>query len=113
VGNTATYTVTVSNAGPDSASNVTMDDKVPEVLSVVSFSQSQGSCNKVKIKGQDHVQCSLGTLASGASATITIVVHLDKYVDGTLKNVATTTSDTPDPNPDNNTFTLRSGESRH
>ena len=69
VGSNLTFTITVSNAGPDPATTVTLAGTLPIGATFVSATTSQGTCS-----GAGPVNCSLGTIASGASATISIVV---------------------------------------
>jgi uncharacterized repeat protein (TIGR01451 family) len=47
VGDTITYTVTLTNQGPDTATNVTILDQLPAGLAFVSATPSQGSYNHV------------------------------------------------------------------
>lgn len=98
VGNNLTYTITVTNAGPSPATNVVVTDTLPAGVTFVSAVPSQGSCNPPV---GNVVTCNLGTLNAGASATITIVVT--PTVPGTITNTAEVSSDTADPNPNNNT----------
>ncbi len=93
------YTITVSNAGPDSASNTTVTDTLPAGVTFVSATPSQGSCS-----GTTTVTCTLGTLTNGASATITLVVHV-VATSGTIVNTATVDSTEDDPTPANATAT--------
>src|SRR5438132_1600469 len=97
-GTDLTYTLKVTNNGPSTASNVTVSDPVPAQTSFVSATPSQGSCTSA-------VSCSLGTLAPGGSATITIVVHVDASASGSLSNTATVRSDQPDGDSANNSAT--------
>jgi uncharacterized repeat protein (TIGR01451 family) len=90
-----TYTVTVTNAGPDEASAVSVADALPAASTFVSATPSQGSCT-----GTTALSCALGNLASGASATITIVVT--PTAAGILGNTAVVTSATQDNEPGNN-----------
>ncbi|MCC6544773.1 MAG: DUF11 domain-containing protein, partial [Nitrospirae bacterium] len=96
VGGTLTYNITVTNSGPNAASNVTMTDTIPGSTTFVSATSSQGSCS-----GSSTVNCSLGTINNGASATVTIVVI--PTTAGTISNKASVTSSTTDPNSSNNT----------
>jgi uncharacterized repeat protein (TIGR01451 family) len=66
VGINLSYRLTVINNGPAQATNVTVNDTLPAGVSFVSSAASQGSCN--------GTTCALGNLASGATATVTIVV---------------------------------------
>jgi uncharacterized repeat protein (TIGR01451 family) len=89
-----TYTITISNNGPDPAENVEATDPLPVGLQLVSISSSQGSCDP------DTVSCALGTLDPGVSATIEVTVT--PFTDGDITNTATVTSTTVDPNSANN-----------
>lgn len=74
-GNQATFTYTITNNGPDQASNITVLDNLSStgvVLSFDSASASAGTCGGGSTN--TSVSCSLPTLQSGATATVTIVV---------------------------------------
>ena len=99
-GTQLTYTITVSNLGPETATGVTLTDELSSQVDIISAAASQGSC---KTQGKT-VTCDLGTLAVG-DATVTINVTPKKA--GQLTNSATVSlaqSDT-DPVPGNNTDT--------
>ncbi len=96
VGDPVSYTITVTNGGPDSATNVTVDDTFSGAgFSVTGVSSSQGGCA--------GFPCNLGTIASGGSATITI--NGTATGQGTITNTATVSSDQGDPNTNNNSAT--------
>jgi uncharacterized repeat protein (TIGR01451 family) len=98
-----TYTVTVQNSGPATATGVTLTDTLP-VATFVSASPSQGSCVRGgKGKTDGTLTCSLGQLASGESATVFIVVSPSKA--GSITNSAVVQSDQPDGNVTNNSAT--------
>lgn len=82
-GSNITYTITVSNAGPSTATNVVVTDTLPAGLSFVSATPSQGTCNAAS-----PVSCNIGTLLDGASATVTLVAHVTA-TSGTITNSAT------------------------
>jgi len=96
-----TFTVSVSNAGPAPATGVVVRDTIPSKLAYVSSSASQGSCTVAS----GTVTCNLGTLASGASATVTIVGGTSKF-NGTVTNTATVTTTSPDVVTGNNSSTV-------
>ncbi|MGA8221160.1 MAG: kelch repeat-containing protein [Candidatus Acidiferrales bacterium] len=102
-----TFTVTVANAGPSNATNVTLLDTMPTNGIPFSITASQGACNGVN-GALVQVSCNLGTINSGANATITIIVTVAANATGTISNSATVTSDQPDPNPNNNSASASS-----
>ena len=93
---TLTYTVEVQNAGPDPATNVTVTDNLDSQVTPGSATATVGTCDTQGKK----VTCELGTLANGASATITIQVTPKKT--GQITNTASVTSDVTDPVATNN-----------
>lgn len=93
-----TYSIVVSNAGPDAASNVVVTDILPAGATFVSATPSQGACS-----GTNTVTCNLGTMANGASANIALTI-LAPNTPQTFSNTASvTTTSALDPNPANNT----------
>jgi uncharacterized repeat protein (TIGR01451 family) len=93
VGDNLTYTITVTNLGPDAATNVVVTDTLP---SGVTFVSASPGC----VHSAGVVTCNLGNIPAGDSVTITIVVTVT--APGTISNTATVTSDTLDPNTANN-----------
>lgn len=81
-GSNITYTITVANAGPSTATNVVVTDTLPAGLTFVSANPSQGTCNAAS-----PVTCNIGTLLNGASATITLVANVTA-TSGTITNSA-------------------------
>jgi uncharacterized repeat protein (TIGR01451 family) len=101
VGQNLTYSIVVANAGPSTATGVTLSDALPKNAGFGSASSSQGTCS---IKPQKAlVTCSIGTMASGASVTVTIVVKPTSK--GTVTSTATGSANEVDPNTANNTGT--------
>jgi uncharacterized repeat protein (TIGR01451 family) len=103
-GDDLTYTVTVTNNGPDPATSVTVTDNVPAETTFVSCSSTGGG---VCGGSGNNRTVTFALLPSGASGTITFVVNVNCSVaDGTvISNTATASSSTPDPDPNNNSAT--------
>ena len=100
VGTQATFTLTVRNAGPDSATGVVVTDALPDGLTFVSAAGNKWTCNQQN----GNVTCALaGSLAKGASTTITITVRTTKAAAPQVTNTAKVGANTPDPDPGNNT----------
>jgi len=97
IGSVINYTLTASNAGPSPATNVVVTDTLPAGLQFVSATPSQGSCS-----GTTTITCNLGTLASAASATVTLSVRVIA-TSGSVANSATVAATESDPNAGNNT----------
>jgi uncharacterized repeat protein (TIGR01451 family) len=95
-GSTITYTITVTNNGPDTATSVVVSDNLPAGLQFISATPSQGSC-----AGADPFTCNLGTLNNGASATISLQA-LVTATSGTISNTAAVSAATDDGTPGNN-----------
>src|SRR6266542_4935054 len=73
-GSQLTYTLTVTNGGPDTATDVSVNDPLPAGTTFVSVTPSQGSCSAPAPGNNGTVNCSLGLVAAPGSATITLVV---------------------------------------
>jgi uncharacterized repeat protein (TIGR01451 family) len=69
-GQQVTFTVTVSNAGPSSATNVIVQDSLPAGSTFVSSTPSQGTFDNAT------GQWAAGTIASGSSATLQVVASV-------------------------------------
>jgi trimeric autotransporter adhesin len=69
-GTNTSYTATVTNGGPSSATNVVLTGLPPASGVIVSVTPAQGSCSATSI-----ITCDLGSIASGSSVTVAIVVQ--------------------------------------
>jgi uncharacterized repeat protein (TIGR01451 family) len=87
------FTMRVSNNGPGPASGVLVTDSLPSGLGLVGIGASQGSCG--------GTSCSLGSIAEGGSATVTLVAKGESA--GLQVNTASVSSSTNDPVPANGT----------
>jgi hypothetical protein len=92
------WVATVSNAGPSSAGGATLAMNLDPSLSIGSVVASQGSCGT-----GPAFTCDLGSLASGASVTVT--VSATPTNSGTLAGTANISSTSYDPNLTNNQST--------
>ncbi len=89
-GSAITWTLTVANAGPSDAQDVSLDDALPGGVTFVSASTNQGSCI-----GSLH--CELSTVHAGSPVTITVNGKVDaNFLGGSITNQATISSTTPD-----------------
>lgn len=95
------YVITVTNGGPSVARDVLVHDTLPAGVSFVSVTPSTGSCTNGQPTARD-LRCGLGNLASGASATVTVVgfVAPDVAPGTILFNEAFVSSSTADPDND-------------
>jgi hypothetical protein len=105
-GSPLTYTITVDNAGPASAPGVTLSGSTPTGTTFASVGTTQGFCTPPSVGGTGPVSCALGTLASGASAGVTMIVNVAASAGPTLSNTVTVTSNVFDPDPANNSSTV-------
>ena len=103
-GDDLTYTVTVTNNGPDPATSVVVTDNLPAETTFVSCASTGGG---VCGGSGNNRTVTFPLLPSGQSQTITFVANVSCSVaDGTvISNTATVSSSTPDPNSNNDSST--------
>ncbi|AEG18389.1 conserved repeat domain protein [Methanobacterium paludis] len=88
VGDNVTYVVTVTNEGPDTATNTIITDNVPSGLTNVTVTPSAGT---TYVNGV----WTIPSLINGASATLTITGNAGAAMAGTITtNIATKTGET-------------------
>ena len=92
-GGQVTFLVTVTNAGPDTSSGVSVADPLPPGLSLVTATPSQG----IYSAGVWNA----GVLANGATETLEIVAQVNSHLP--ITNTATVSATTHDPNAANDT----------
>ena len=97
-GDTVTYTVTVTNNGPDAATDVVATQTLPGTAVFVSAPGCTGPVTNT-------LTCSAGTLANGASQVFTVQVQPQDL--GTATTEVTVTATEFDTNTGNNTRTLQ------
>lgn len=89
-GQTVTYTILVANAGPSAATSIQVTD-TPANLTITSVSSTNCAA----------LSCTIPSLASGASETITVTATID--TPGPFNNVVSVLAAEADPNNANNT----------
>ncbi len=94
-GGEVTYSIGVTNNGPERASGITLADTLPAGTSLLSIAASQGTCTATT--------CALGVLKSGTSASLTVKVAAPG---GTLTNTAAVSSLATDTNAANDSATV-------
>ena len=101
-GQEVTYTLSVHNNGPDAAAAVQVEDTLPSGAGVTigTISTSKGSC---AAPSGGKVVCTIGSMASGSTETITVHATLSSV--GSMTNSAVASSASEDANPGNNDTT--------
>jgi len=106
VGNFITYTMSVTNAGPDEATNLTLVDSLPTQVTLVKPVLSpDGVCYDINTSTQT-ITCTLAKLPTGSTATLTL--KLQPLVAGELTNSITLQAAEFDPEASNNTASVKS-----
>lgn len=107
-GTNLTYTINLTNDGPDAASNAMVSDTLPANTTFVSMVTPAGwSCSFPAVGSGGLVKCTKGSVADNETAAFTIVVKVDPATPNasTISNTATATTDAFDP-PANSTATV-------
>jgi len=100
-GSSISYTIQVSNSGPDTALAVVLSEPVPNNCTFASEVQNSGPtavCNNPSVGGTGTSTCNSFDLAANETATFTFVYNVGASVpEGTLiSNTATVSSNTPE-----------------
>jgi uncharacterized repeat protein (TIGR01451 family) len=101
VGSKLTYTVTVTNYGPNTATNATVNDFLPTGVTLVSATPSQGASPTI---GNGFLSDNLGSIASGSTATLIVVVT--PTATGSITNAANVSGNQYDANKSNNSTSI-------
>jgi uncharacterized repeat protein (TIGR01451 family) len=104
-GQNIVYSIQAGNAGPDTATSVTLSDPLPNNLTFMSLSAPAGwTCTTPAVGAGGTVSCSIPNLAAGATGTFTLTANVPAGTGtGTVyDNTATISSAVPDPASENN-----------
>ncbi|HEX8561788.1 MAG TPA: choice-of-anchor L domain-containing protein, partial [Flavobacterium sp.] len=96
-GTTNTYTVAVTNFGPNPATNISVSNPIPAGITYFSWVGSNGSSGI-----NNPLTNTIGNLAVGAIVTYTITIEVPAAYAGNLVNQTTISSAVADPNTANN-----------
>jgi uncharacterized repeat protein (TIGR01451 family) len=92
LGEIVTWSIVVTNNGPQTATGVTITDEAAAGATIVSLQVSQGTCARTT--------CSLGTIPPGAS--VRIVARTRMLDEGERLNIVSVRGEQPDSVPENN-----------
>lgn len=107
-GGSLTYTITVANAGPDTATPLAWTDTLPAEVTFSSLvAPAPWNCTTPAVGANGTITCTRAQLTASSSNVFTLVVDVLPSVSGgsTITNSATVQSTTLDPNTGNETAT--------
>ncbi len=100
-----TYTLTVTNYGPSSASGIVVSNALPPGMVVAGIPNAPaGTTVNTNVAGL--VTWSIGSLAKDATATLSLPVQVNVPAGAAVTSSATVTATTTDLNPDNDTASV-------
>jgi uncharacterized repeat protein (TIGR01451 family) len=97
-GATITYTLALTNHGPSDAQAVAVTATLPGGVAVISVTPGEPVCTA----SGETIACNLGILPAQEIAEITLLATVNLTIPGALNSSAIVTSETPDPDLDNN-----------
>jgi uncharacterized repeat protein (TIGR01451 family) len=100
LGDTTTYTMAVTNAGPLAANSASLSSLLPADAVFISATSDQGSC----LLSNQTVLCNFGSLATGVLARVSITARLNST--GPAPLLASTAATEIDPVSSNNLATI-------
>jgi len=103
-GESLTYTIVASNAGPSDDSSAVLTDVLPAELSCTWTSVAAGGATGNMAAGAGNLAETLSMLA-GSSVTYTVLCDIDVSATGTLSNTATVSASVADNSAGNNSAT--------
>ncbi len=104
-GQSLTYTITVSNAGPDAVTGATVSDVLPAALLAPAWTCAASPGSSCTASGSGSINDTINLLGGG-TATYTLAGTIDASATGSLSNTATVAAPgLTDPNPTDNSAT--------
>jgi uncharacterized repeat protein (TIGR01451 family) len=102
IGSTFSYTIVLTNNGPDAATSITLTDVLISSLTFQSITEPAGfDCATPAVGSSGTITCTGSTLANGASATFTLTVQVAQGASGTITNSASAVAAEDDENTAN------------
>jgi uncharacterized repeat protein (TIGR01451 family) len=105
----ATYTITITNNGPNAAQGVVLTDTLPVASTFVSMQQTSGTDNfSLSQAVGSATETATGNIASGSTDTFTLVVFAPYNLNSgtSFNNTASVSATSPDPSTGNNSATV-------
>src|SRR5262249_43264449 len=103
---TATYTIKLTNNGPDAAANVVLSDTLPAGSTFVSMTADSGNPDSFTFGQSGNVitESAKASISSGNSDTFTLLVSVPNNLNNgdDFSNTASVSATTTDPNSGNN-----------
>jgi uncharacterized repeat protein (TIGR01451 family) len=109
-GNNASYTISLTNRGPDDAQAVELTDVVPSNTTFVSGTQTSGpafTCTHPSPSGTGTSTCTIANLPRNSTAAFTLIYQVDSGtpIRTTIYNTVNVSSSTAELHPQDNSFT--------
>lgn len=107
VGQSLTYLVTARNNGPNTASNVTVIDQLPNHVTLQSVTATGAGVCQVDVPAVGQIQCVWPSMNNNTTQSATIVVRPTLPAENTtITNTATISADQTDTNPSNDSSSV-------
>jgi uncharacterized repeat protein (TIGR01451 family) len=100
--NPVSYTLVVTNKGPQDATGAQLVDTLPGSVAYSNATSSAGTCTNIG----GVVTCDFGTLTNGTTATVTVIVTPTNSADASVCSAVTVTNSLVDPVSANNSTNI-------
>lgn len=101
-----TYTVNVSNRGPDAADRVVVTDALTSGEHFANIAPNGWSCTTRSVSSSRTVTCTRSSIPSGGSSSFTLTVTVDQTGQPTVSDTAHASGQSTDPTTADNTATV-------